>query len=116
MPETETDFNVAIFAEFNTRIRDIEEKVRLLKERVLLIGQNIIEIREAAEKEITELKLLTQELKIDVEKIKSAIIRIEEELDKKARKSELEILQKQAKIFQPLEFVRREELKELIKK
>lgn len=38
--------------------------------------------------------------------MKDAIIRISEELEKKARKSELDLIAKQMKMFQPLEYLK----------
>jgi len=117
MPEgTYIDYSAALLMEFNTKLRDMEEKQRLLKERVLLIGQNLVEARESLEKEVIQLKLFVEDMKKDLDKIKIAIIRVSEELDKKARKSELEILQKQAKMFQPLELASIEDVKNLLKK
>ncbi len=102
MPETEQqDFTLSLLSELNTKLRDTEEKHRLLKERVLLIGQNLVEARENTSKEISELKANIEEMKKEISKIKSSFLRFSEELDKKARKSELEILSKQMKMFQP---------------
>ena len=116
MPEQQSDFVTPILAEFNTKFRDIEEKQKIVKERLLLIGQNLVELKEKSEKEISSVKQGVDEIKGDVEKIKANIMGILEELEKKARKSELEILAKQAKMFQPLDLVTKSELNRLIKK
>ena len=110
------DYASSLFGEFNTKLRDIEEKQKLLKERVLLIGQNLVETKENIERGLVELKLAIEEMKREQEKIKNTVIRLSEELDKKARKSEIELLQKQAKMFQPLELVRLEDIKKLLNK
>jgi len=94
-------------------IRDLEEKQRLLKDRMLLIGQNLIEIKERTESEITELKRSVEELKQTLERVKSFLETASSEFSKFARKEELEILRKQAKMFQPLEFVRKSDLEKL---
>lgn len=94
-------------------IRDLEEKQRLLKDRMLLIGQNLIEIKERTEMEITELKRSIEELKQTLERVKSFLETASSEFSKFARKEELEILRKQAKMFQPLEFVRKSDLEKL---
>ena len=54
MPNGEQDFITPLLSEFNTKLRDIEEKQRLLKERVLLIGQNLVESKETIETQITK--------------------------------------------------------------
>ncbi|HLD37806.1 MAG TPA: hypothetical protein VJA86_04415, partial [Candidatus Nanoarchaeia archaeon] len=43
-------------ADFSTKLRDIEEKQRMLKDRVLLIGRNLIEMKESADDSIISLK------------------------------------------------------------
>ena len=41
----------AILSSISTRIRDLEERNKMLKERVLLLGKNMISIKESIEKE-----------------------------------------------------------------
>ena len=110
------DFITPLLSEFNTKLRDLEEKQRLLKERVLLIGQNLIETKEAIEKEVGELKLFAEEARKDISNIKESIISLSEELEKKARKQEVEIIAKQIRMFSPLELVRMQDLKKIIGK
>ena len=93
--------NMAL-SDVNTRIRDLEERQRLLKDRTLLIGQNLIDFREETEKDVTELKIMTRELKQDLKKIKHALLRLTDEVDKRARSSDVELLRKQAKMFQKI--------------
>jgi len=61
------------FLEFNTRLNDLEEKQRILKDRVLLIGNNLIETREDFRKTIIEMKKDIENLKQGFEKLKSFI-------------------------------------------
>lgn len=115
MAEQFQDTATAFFSEQNTKIRDMEEKQRLLKERVLLIGQNLISAKDKLDEAIIELKSGVNEIKEEIEKIKAAVLRQSEELDNKAKRSELEILARQMKMFQPLEFARIEDVKQLLK-
>ncbi len=48
-------FNYLI-AEFGTRLNEIEEKQRLIKDRTLLIGENLISTKEDIEKDTLEFK------------------------------------------------------------
>ena len=102
MPEEYQDYVTPMLSEFNTKLRDTEEKHRLLKERVLLIGQNLVDSKEELEKDVTDMKIDVQEIKEDIKKIKASLIRTLEELEKRARRSELEMLERQFKIFDPL--------------
>jgi len=92
----------ALLSEFNTKLRDIEERQRLVKDRVLLIGENLVSGKEETLKEISELKVRTENIEKEIERIKDTISSLIEETKNLARKSEVEILQKQFKMFQPL--------------
>jgi predicted RNA binding protein with dsRBD fold (UPF0201 family) len=101
--------------EVNTKVRDIEEKQRILKDRLLLIGQNLIETKEENIDKLTEIKKEITELRNNLKRIQNFLESISGEFSKFARKEDVEILSKQAKMFQPLEFVTRAELKEMSK-
>ena len=115
MATTQEDFITPMVSEFNSRIADIEEKQRLLKDRMILMGKNIVELRERTSNDIIEIKVRLDEIERTTEKLKNGILRMGEEMDKKARKSELEIIEKQSKIFQPLNFIRVEDLDRILK-
>lgn len=114
MPEQQQDYVVLLLSEFNTKLRDIEEKQKLLKDRVLLIGENLIELREETDRRLTELKIQSEQTKQDILKIKDVLQRIGDEIENRARRSEIEILKKQAKMFQPLGLARIEDVKRMI--
>ena len=86
----------------NFRLKDIEEKQNILKDRLLLIGQNLIETKEETSERILEIRKDMEKMKNDVEKIKSFLDLVSSEMGKFARKDDLEILKKQARMFQPL--------------
>ena len=97
----ELQYSQQYFSDFNTRLRDIEEKQRLLKDRILLIGQNLIEEREKNFNELQELKKITIQLKDENIRIRELVHRISEQVSEFARKEELMILQRQLDIIKP---------------
>lgn len=105
------DYSNQILENTNIKLRDLEEKQRILKDRLLLIGQNLIEIKEKNNEEILEIKKNMEILKRNTERLLSFLETASTEFSKFARKEDLEILSKQAKMFQPLDFVRKSELK-----
>ena len=111
MPSTES---LDISYELALKLRDLEESQKLSKERLLLIGQNLIESQEKTISEITELKKQTQILNDELKRIKSIANSLSEEVSKSARKEELAILERQWKMFDPLEFVRMEDLEDAV--
>ncbi len=105
----------ALLAEFATRLNEMEEKQRLIKDRILLIGENLVSTKEEYEKEIIEFKKQINQINSDIKGIKQTSRRIVDELENFARKTEFDILQKQAKMFQPLEFARVKDVQEIVK-
>lgn len=83
------------FSDVNTRLRDLEEKQKLLKDRTLLIGQNLIEEKESTFTDLQELKKELLLLKQENLKMKEFIQRMAEQMSELARKEELMILQRQ---------------------
>ena len=94
-------------------LMDLEERQRIVKDRLILIGQNLIDFKEKNEEELLEIKKDLEFLKRNVEKIKDFVETISSEFQKFAKKEDLEILKKQAKMFQPLEFATKEDLEKL---
>ena len=108
MPEQEGYSDYASYdSQSTSRIKDLEEKQNLLKDRLLLIGHNLIETKEEDSKKITELKKDVEGLKEEIRKMKNFLEMVSEELSKFARREDLEILAKQAKMFKPLDLIKR---------
>jgi len=110
---TELDYENQYFTETSTKVRDLEEKQRIIKDRILLIGQNLIEMKEDVHLNFIEIKRDIETMKRDIERLKSFFETISGELSRFAKKDDVEILSKQAKMFQPLEFVTRDDLEKL---
>ena len=79
----------------NGRLRDIEEKQRLLKDRVLLVGKSFVEDREQMLGELREMKKTVVIMQKENERLKELMINVTEQLSHCARKEELEILRRQ---------------------
>lgn len=109
---TEIQSGIDLFlSDISVRFRDLEEKNKMLKDRLLLIGQNLIETKEKTASDILGIKQELEVIKKNMERLVSFLETASAEFSKFARKEDLEILAKQAKIFQPLEFVRKKDLK-----
>ena len=83
----------------NTGIKDIEEKQRILKDRMLLIGKNLIELREENQKEFIEIKkdieIIKQNMKLLVKFLEIA----SGEMTLFAKKEDIEILEKKMEMM-----------------
>ena len=110
--ENSQSSGMQIIGDINIRLKDLEEKQRMQKERLLLIGENLIEIKESVDTKILEMKKDIENLKQSIERMTSFLESSSREFSKFAKKEDLEILSKQAKMFQPLDFVRKKDLEE----
>lgn len=104
-----------LLSDFNTRLGDLEERNRLIRERVLLLGQNLISSKQEEDEEIRNLKKQTSELKKETEKLKTISKNILEEIDKFVKRDEILIIERMLKDFQPLEFARIKDVEAMIK-
>jgi len=95
------------------QVRDLEEKQRILKDRLLLIGQNLIDVREKNNEAVLEIKKEIEIIKQNVDRLISFLETASSEFSKFARKEDLDILTKQAKMFQPLNLVTKQDLEKL---
>ena len=116
MAEQQSHESVLYLSEFSTRLNEIEEKHRILRDRTLLIGENLVSTKEQVDNDLTELKLKVNNLQNEIKTIKQIIQRILSELPNLAKKTEVELLKNQAHMFQPLEFARIKDVEQLLKK
>ena len=82
-----------------------------MNDRLLLIGKNLIEIRGKTNDDVLEVKKELEIIKKDIKRLISFLESASSEFGKFARKEDLAILIKQAKMFQPLDFVRKKDIK-----
>ena len=100
--------------DFNNRLMDLEERNRILRERVVLLGNNLISIRDDLFSELEGLKKQVFSLKTEAEKISSLNQIIISELNNFVKKSETAIIERMLRDFQPLEFARTKDINELV--
>lgn len=86
-------------AEAGIRLRDLEEKQRILKDRILLVGETLVKERDKNFSELQELKSSLIKLKEENARIKELLQRVTEFLSSTAKKSEIEMLQRQFDLF-----------------
>lgn len=85
----------------NMKLRDLEEKQRMMKNQLLLIGKNLIDLREKSGQEMTEIKKEIGTIKSAIERLTSFFSVASDEFQKFARKDDVEILSKQMRMFSP---------------
>ncbi len=85
----------AVSVDFNSRIRDLEEKQQLLKDRVLLIGKSLIDDRQQIMQSVQDMRKTVTMLKAENDRLKEVIRNITEQMEKTARREELSSVQRQ---------------------
>ena len=97
--EAQEGYGDRFFADINTRIRGIEEKQSLLKDRMRLISESFIKERDKNFDELQKMKKIVEKLSMDNQRMKEILLRIGESVNSSARKEELVILQRQFDLF-----------------
>ncbi len=87
------------FVDVNTRLKDIEERQKLLKDRLLLVGKNLVEDRESMFSELQELKKMNLQMRADSLKMQEFLKRVADQLAETARKEEVLMIQRQLDLF-----------------
>ena len=100
--------------ETTIKIRDLEESQKMMRDRLLLISQNFLETEEKNIKEIESIKKKVISIESDLKRVKDMINSLINEVSKSARKQEIDLLRKQSKLFDPLNFIRVEEVDSII--
>lgn len=103
-----------ILSSFSTKIKSLEEKQESLREKTLLLGQSFLKQEETLREEVAILKDEIKELRSDLERVKERVENILQEMGNFARKEELKLVEKYMKIWEPLKFVKADEVKKMI--
>jgi len=82
-----------------SRLRDLEEKQNLLKDRILLIGNALVDEKDKTFSKVQEMKKDLLFLKEELSKLKSFVQKMSEQMEGIARKEELAILERQFDLF-----------------
>ena len=104
------------YTDIGVKLRDIEEKQNIIKDRVLLIGENLVSEKQETSQDIAEINNKIKLIEQEINSLKLAIQRIMDNQENLAKKSEIEILKRQFKMFQPLELARVKDVEEIVNK
>jgi len=113
-PSAPNDQIQFLLADLNTRLRDTEERNRLIRERILLLGKNLISSRQELEDELNKIKKENKEIKQELKKLQKISDGLLSESGKFVKRDEIAIVERMLKDFQPLEFMRKKDVEELI--
>jgi signal transduction protein with GAF and PtsI domain len=113
---SQTQDPYAIINELNTRIRILEGKYNLTRERMLVINQNMLDHYKTTHVDIKTIEEDMIEIKDALNSLKNAIKNMLKEMQLLARKEEVKVLEKYINMWNPLKLMTEDEVKELIEK
>lgn len=84
-----------LFLDIGTRLREIEERQQLLKDRIMLIGKSVIDVRERVLEEMRETRKSIDILQKDNINLKETLQLMSEKLNSSAKQEEINIIKRQ---------------------
>lgn len=116
MQQTDVEEGGNIILDLNSRIRSLEGKYNLLRDRVLVINNNMVEEYKKLLSEIKGINTDIKEIRDDIFKIKETLKHLIKELSLFAKKDDVKALEKYINIWNPMKFVTESEVKSIIQK
>ena len=99
----------------NERIRILESKYGYLRDRIILINENLIGEYKKLNQDIKVVDSELKDLKKDIFEMKEALRHVIGEMKHFARKEHFKVLEKYINVWNPFNFVTEEEVLKLIK-
>lgn len=114
MDERDLSSVAALLSDFGTRINDVEEHLRMLQERVLVVSQTALKQNERVNKDIMIMKEDIRDIREDIDRMKEMTENIIGKTAEFARRDELRLLEKYIKMFEPLKFTTVQDVKKIV--
>lgn len=100
--------------DMNARVRDLEGKYNLMRDRVLLINQNMIEEYKKTVNEIRVVNSDVKDIKKEIFQIKETLRHLIQEIDFFARKEDVKLLEKYINLWNPMNFTTEKEVVRIV--
>lgn len=104
------------FIDFNSKLKSLESKYNLSRDRLFVINQNMIDQYKISSSELRFVKDELKNMKTDINAVKEALTEISRELSKFVKKEEVKVIEKYVSLWDPLKFVTEDQLKEYLNK
>ena len=117
MPAEEENVSsiAALFGEFSRRLNDMEENFRLLKDRLLAVSKTMLTHTERVDKEVLTLREETRSVRNEIDRLRETLEHVITESAEFARREELKMIERYAKMFDPLHYATEEDVRRIIK-
>ena len=102
--------------DITSRTRGLEGKYNLLRDRVLIINNNMIEEYKRLMSEIKLMDSEIKDIKSDISKLKESIRHLVKEMDLFARKEDVQFLEKYINFWNPMKFMTEDDVLRIIER
>ncbi len=100
--------------DFNTKVRDMEERHNLLKEKLLVASQSFLKQEEKNGKEMMVMKEEMRDMRMELDRLREMMQHLIRDTSEFARREDLAVFEKYMQIWDPLKMVREDDVKRLI--
>ncbi len=114
MEPRNTNALAAMLSDFTTRVNDLEERIKLVHDRVSILDQTLLRQNDRLIKEVKSMKDDITELKNKIDKFDEVTEHIVSESEEFARKEELAVFEKFMKLWEPMKFATLDDVREMI--
>lgn len=101
-------------SDLDRRVKVLEDRYVNLRKKNQLTDQNILEAEKSVTKEIKMLQESTLSLKTTLSDVSEKLSLFNSEFENVAKKTDLSVLQKYMDLWQPMNFVTRDELRQIL--
>ena len=116
MVEEQTNSASDLLFDLTDRVRGLEGKYNLLRDRVLIINNNMVEEYKKVMAEFKAINTDLKEIKEETFKLKESIRHLLKELEGFARKEDVRFLEKYINLWNPMKFVTESDVINLIER
>lgn len=106
----------ALLSDFASRVKALEEKFYLMRERVLMLTRNFVKRERELRKEMSLIQEENKDLRLELKRFSDRIESLFSQHEDFARKEELAVVEKYFKLFEPIKFVTAEEVNETVER
>lgn len=106
----------ALLSDFASRVKALEERFNLSRERILLLTRNFVNRERELQKDMNLIQDENKDLRMDLKRLNGRIDGLLSQHEDFARKEELAVIEKYFKLFEPIKFVTSDEIEERVEK
>ena len=103
-----------VLLELASRVRSMEGQYNLLRDRTLLVNQNLVTSHKKAQGDLQSVASDIAQLKHDIFALKETVRHLVGELQQFARTEEVKVLEKYINLWNPMRFVTEDDVKKIM--